>query len=63
MRRHPLYLVFGILVVLAVTAAELRGWGMTTPDEVRGVPASVRDNPASYRPVYIFTGSSIRRGK
>ena len=63
MRKHPVYFAVGIVVVLMAVTAELRGWGMTTRDEVRNVPASVRDNPASYRPVYIFTGGSIRRGK
>ena len=63
MRKHPIYFIAGIAVLLVAVASELRGWGMTSRDEVRDVPASVRDNPASYRPIYIFTGPSIRRGK
>ena len=63
MRNHPFYLVFGILVVLAATAGELLGWGTDTPNEVRNVPGSVRDNPASYRPTYVYVGRSFRRGK
>jgi hypothetical protein len=61
--RHPFYLGFGILLILAVAAAELRGWGMSSRNEVRSVPATVRDNPASYRPTYIHSGSTFRRGK
>jgi hypothetical protein len=63
MKKHPIYFIFGILVVLAATASELLGWGTDTPDEVRNVPGSVRDNPASYRPTYVYVGRSIRRGK
>ena len=63
MRQHPVYLIFGILVVLAATASELLGWGTTSRNDVRNVPASVRDNPASYRPTYVYIGRSYRRGK
>ena len=63
MRKHPVYFAFGILVILGATASELLGWGTDTPDEVRNVPASVRDNPGSYRPTYVYVGRSFRRGK
>ena len=52
MRRHPFYLLFGLLVVGSFVAAELRGWTMTRTTEVRNVPRSVRENPGVYRSVY-----------
>lgn len=63
MRQHPVYFVFGILLILAATAVEAFGWGATSRNEVRNVPASVRDNPGSYRPTYVYVGASYRRGK
>ena len=64
MMRHPIYLIFGLLVIAGTAAAEWRGWSPTRAAEVRNVPRSVRDNPGSYRPhyTYIRTGG-YRRGK
>jgi hypothetical protein len=45
-------LVYGIAVLVAVSAAEYRGWSLNSVDEVKNVPKSVRDNPGSYRSVY-----------
>lgn len=64
MRAHPFYLLFGILLVATLGAAEWRGWSLTRPREVKNVPRTVRDNPGSYRPAYIYTGSGrYMRGK
>lgn len=52
MRRHPIYLLFGLLVVGGYAAAELRGWTLLRATEVRNVPRSVRENPGAYRSVY-----------
>ena len=52
MRRHPIYLLFGLLVLGAVSAAELRGWTLLRATEVRNVPRSIRDNPGAYRTIY-----------
>ena len=57
------YVVFGVAVLSLVVAAEAFGWGMSSRSEVRDVPRTVRENPASYRPHYVYTGSTIRRGK
>ena len=63
-RKHPVYIVFGVLVLLALTTAEARGWSLTKPTEVLNVPRTVRDNPGSYRPAYLYTGSGrYLRGK
>ena len=52
MRRHPIYLVFGLVVLATVAAAELRGWTLLRATEVRNVPRSIRDNPGAYRTIY-----------
>lgn len=63
MLKHRGYLAFGMLVLLLVAATEALGWGTTRRSEVRDVPRTVRDNPASYRPHYVYTSSTFRRGK
>jgi hypothetical protein len=52
MRRHPIYFVFGLLVLGAVGAVELKGWTFFRPTEVRNVPRSIRENPGAYRSIY-----------
>ena len=47
-----LYLLYGLVVVGLMGTAEYRGWRLTSFNEARTVPTSVRDNPGSYRPVY-----------
>jgi hypothetical protein len=60
--RHPIYLLFGALVLGAFAAAELRGYTLLRPTEVRNVPRSVRENPGAYRSVYVGS-PRYRRGK
>ena len=62
-RQHPIYFLLGVLLVLSVAAVEWTGWTPTRAAEVKDVPRTVRDNPGSYRPHYIYYGSSYRRGK
>jgi hypothetical protein len=54
--RHPIYLLFGAVVLGAFAAAELRGYTLLRPTEVRNVPRSVRDNPGAYRSPYVGGG-------
>jgi hypothetical protein len=61
--RHPVYLVFGLLLIGGLAAAEWRGWSMSQTTEVKNVPRTVRDNPGSYRPHYLYYGSRYSRGK
>ena len=64
MRRHPFYLLYGTLLLALLGFAEWRGWGLDPTTEVRNVPRTVRDNPGSYRPAYLYTGSGrYLRGK
>lgn len=56
MRRHPIYFLFGLLVLGTYGAAELRGWTLLRATEVRNVPRSVRENPGAYRSIYVGGG-------
>jgi hypothetical protein len=62
--KHPVYLVFGIVVILASAAAELRGWTLSRTSEARvDTPRSIRENPGAYRSIYRGTGGRYMRGK
>ncbi len=63
MRSHPVYLLFGLLLLGGVGALEWRGWSMLRTSEVKNVPLTVRSNPGSYRPHYSYSGFGYRRGK
>jgi hypothetical protein len=54
MLRHPVYLLYGVLLLAAVGAAEYRGWSWSTIHQVKDVPKTVRDNPGSYRSPYAY---------
>jgi hypothetical protein len=62
--KHPVYSVFGALLIALILAAEVRGWTPMRPTEVRNVPRSIRDNPGAYRPHYrTFGTGTYMRGK
>ena len=61
--KHPIYLIFGLLLIAGTAAAEWRGWSFSRAREVKNVPRTVRDNPGSYRPHYTYIGSRYGRGK
>jgi len=64
MKSHPWYVAFGVLVLLLLAVAELRGWSLDRTSETLNVPHTVRDNPGSYRPAYLYSGSGrYLRGK
>lgn len=46
------YVVFGSLVLGALTWTHYTGWSPGNVTEEKTVPKSVRDNPGSYRPAY-----------
>ena len=51
--KHPVYTVFGALLIALILAAEVRGWTPMRPTEVRNTtPRSIRDNPGAYRSLY-----------
>jgi hypothetical protein len=62
--RHPVYTAFGVVVLILLAAAELRGWSLLRPTEVKNSPHSIRDNPGAYRPHYYYLGTGrYLRGK
>jgi hypothetical protein len=64
MSEHRVYFVFGLLLIATLGMFEWGGWSLTSVNEVKNVPHSVRDNPGSYRPAYIYSGSGrYLRGK
>jgi hypothetical protein len=52
MMKHPFFLTYGLALLGFTGFAEYRGWSLFKPDEVRGIPKSVRDNPGIYRSIY-----------
>ena len=63
--KHPLYVAYGVIVVLLAAAAELLGWSTRgRADQARvDAPRTIRDNPGAYRPIYRGTGGRYMRGK
>jgi hypothetical protein len=57
---RAVYVAWATLVIACTAWAVNRG-GVFAPDKVTGVPKSVRNNPGSYRSVYV--GGRIIRGK
>jgi hypothetical protein len=53
MIRNPFYLSFGLMLLTLTGAAEYRGWSLSSVNEVKNVPRSVRDNPGAYRSSYL----------
>ncbi|HLX44783.1 MAG TPA: hypothetical protein VKR43_15160 [Bryobacteraceae bacterium] len=54
MMNFPGYLIYGMLLLTGVTWAEFRGWSMSSVNQVKNVPKTVRDNPGAYRSHYGF---------
>jgi hypothetical protein len=63
--KHPIYTIFGALLIGLILTAEVRGWTPMRPTEVKNVPRSIRDNPGAYRPHYrsYFGTGTYMRGK
>ena len=52
--RHPLYTIYGALVLTFAAFAQYQGWSLTKVNEVRNIPKTVRDNPGAYRSHYLM---------
>ncbi len=52
--RHPVYMLYGLLLIGLVGWAEYRGWSLMSVNELKNVPKSVRDNPGAYRSHYMY---------
>lgn len=62
MRRHPVYLAVGLLLILGATFVDLRGWSVAGAGAARAGPRSVRANPGAYRSTY-RSSARFRHGK
>jgi hypothetical protein len=52
MWKHPVFLIYGLGLLMTGTFAEYRGWTLFRPDQVQGNPKTIRDNPGIYRSIY-----------
>ena len=52
--RYAGYLIYGMTMLSTATIAEFRGWTMSSVNQVKNVPKTVRDNPGAYRSHYGF---------
>jgi hypothetical protein len=50
--RNPLFTIYGILLLLVTGMAEYRGWSLSSVNQLKNVPKTVRDNPGAYRSHY-----------
>ncbi len=54
MFRFPGYFAYGLALLTGLMWAEYRGWSLSSVDQVKNVPKTVRDNPGAYRAHYGF---------
>lgn len=48
-----LYLAYGLLVLGGTGYAQQSGWSLDRISQLKNIPKSVRDNPGSYRSIYV----------
>ena len=51
--RHPLFTLYGLLVLAGAGWTSWRDFGFSRVDQTRVAPKSIRDNPGAYRPIYV----------
>ena len=49
---NPLFTLYGALLLLMTGFAEYRGWSLSSVNQVKNIPKTVRDNPGAYRSHY-----------
>jgi len=49
---NPLFTAYGVMLLLFTGVAEYRGWSLSSVNELKNVPKTVRDNPGAYRSHY-----------
>jgi hypothetical protein len=50
--KSPIYMAYGLTMVMLFGVAEYTGFGMMGPQAARGGPKTVRDNPGASRSHY-----------
>lgn len=50
--KHPIYLIYSLTLLTLMSVAQFRGWTLTSLNQARESPRSVRDNPGAYRSTY-----------
>ena len=54
MKSHPLFLIYGIVILALTAVAQYRGFTFSRVNQLNNVPKSIRDNPGAYRSHYGF---------
>ena len=52
--RYAGYLIYSMSMLSTAVFAEYRGWTMSSVNQTKVAPKTVRDNPGAYRPHYGF---------
>lgn len=52
MFKHPIFALYGLLLLGGASVASYRGFSFSDVSTVSGVPKSIRDNPGAYRAIY-----------
>jgi hypothetical protein len=49
---NPMFTAYGVLLLMLTGVAEYRGWSLSSVNQVKNIPKTVRDNPGAYRSHY-----------
>jgi hypothetical protein len=49
---NPLFLLYGVFLLGLTGVAEFRGWSLSSVNQQKVLPKSIRDNPGAYRSTY-----------
>ena len=52
--RYAGYLIYSMMMLGSASVAEFRGWTMSSVNQTKVPPKTVRDNPGAYRSQYGF---------
>ncbi len=55
-----IYTIWGVGVLLLLAVAQFRGWSLTSTNNGKTNPRSVRANPGAYRSPYYLPGRTLR---
>lgn len=52
--KSPLYTLYGMLLLGMTSVGQWMGFGLSSVNEVKNIPKSVRENPGVYRSHYAY---------